>query len=174
MAECLHGFRLTETCDHERWRNVVTRWDGRWTCVKIKHKWEKTRNTREQILFALWCQGVGAINGTCICHNRSSFPMMAAVAACDAAASSLSPNLLDGVASPCCLGDGIAAAAAAAVVWPDRSGRTIDCGRDRVANDQSIPNDEYYGEATLLAFHRLLVAMDVRSWMKRRETTRAV
>lgn len=90
------------------------------------------------------------------------------MAACDAAASSPSPNLLGGVASPCCLGDEIAAVVAAAAVWTDRSGQTIDCGRDRVVIDQSIPNDEYYGEATLLAFHRLLVAMDVRSCIKQR------
>lgn len=83
----------------------------------------------------------------------------------DVAVSNLSPNLWDDAASPCCPDDGIVAVA----VSPDwfacsnRSAQTINSVRDRVANDQSIPSGEYYGEATLLAFQRLLVAMGVRN-----------
>lgn len=106
----------------------------------------------------------GHINGTCICRNRFSFPMMAA-AVSDVAASNPGPSSWGDVAWPCCPGDGMVVAA----VLPDcfacsnRLAPTTNCGRDRVANDQSIPSGEYYGEVTLLAFHRLLVAVDARN-----------
>lgn len=98
---------------------------------------------------------------------------MAAAAVFDVVASNLSPNSLDDAASPCCPDGEIAvAAAAAAAVLPDcfvylnRWVQTISCASDRVANDQSILSDEYYGEVMLLAFHRLLVAADDRNCNK--------
>lgn len=90
---------------------------------------------------------------------------MMAAAVFDVAASNPGPSLWDDVAWPCCPDDGIAAVA----VSPDcfaclnRSAQTTNCVRDRVANDQSIPSGEYYGAVTLLAFHRLLVAVGARN-----------
>lgn len=89
---------------------------------------------------------------------------MAAAVVSDVEASNPSPGSLDDAALPCCPDGGTAA-----VVAPDyfvcsnRSVRTISYANGRAANDQSIPSDEYYGEVTLLAFHRLSVVMDVRN-----------
>lgn len=66
---------------------------------------------------------------------------MAAVVVSDAEASNLGPNLLDDVAWPCCLDDGID------FVYSNHWDQTIGYAHDRVANDQLIPNDEHYGEA---------------------------
>lgn len=99
---------------------------------------------------------------------------MVAAAVFDAASSNPSPNLMDDAALPCFPDDEIAAAAVVAVAvlldyfaYSNRSVRTISCARDRAANDQWIPSDEYYGEVTLLAFHRLSVAMDARNCNER-------
>lgn len=142
---------------------------------KLEIKWDESRKERRQKKNTRKYYSSGGdthnhvlINDTCICHNRFSFPMMAAVAVFDAVVSNLNPNSLDDVALPCCPDDGTAAAAAVAVwlgyfAYSNRSVQMISCAYDHVTNELSILNDEYYGEATLSVFHHLSVAMDVQN-----------